>query len=140
VHRNQFLKFRDSGRNSKKVLAGTDLLSHIESYVTLSAARQADTSSHQGGLANVRIKRLTNVKRHVHFPCVVQISSYCELLFDTKTYDILSLWNQQSSSSGHDFFISSGWNSEKSEFRQELTGRNRVPVHPQCKIIILKKK
>ena len=39
-----------SDRNWKKVPAGTgtNLLSHIKSYVTLSAAKQADTSSHQG--------------------------------------------------------------------------------------------
>jgi hypothetical protein len=42
-------------------------------------------------LANVRIKRLT-IKHHnqvlidtVHFPCVVQISSYCEFLLDKKS-------------------------------------------------------
>ena len=45
--------------------------------------------------------------------------------------DIQSIWKRQSSGSGHAFLISSGRNriSEKSEFRPELPGRNRVPVH-----------
>jgi hypothetical protein len=57
VHRNQFFKFRpepDPTGTGKKFRpevpagTGTNILNHIQSYVTLSAARQADTSSHQG--------------------------------------------------------------------------------------------
>ena len=57
VHWNQFFKFRpepDPTGTGKKFRpevpagTGTNILSHIQSYVTLSAARQADTSSHQG--------------------------------------------------------------------------------------------
>jgi hypothetical protein len=62
-------------------------------------------------LANVRIKRLTSfVKRHNEMLIVYIFlmcspnSSYCELLFDTKTFYILSLWKRLSCGSGHVFF------------------------------------
>jgi hypothetical protein len=121
VHLNDFFNrnWKSSGQNrfSKQYIV-------ICYFVCCQTGRHFKSSRRE--LANVRIKRMSNViNNEVFFLLWTNFSLLwsCELLLDTKTFDILSLWKRQGSGSGHAFFISSGWNrnSKKPGSRPELT-------------------